>query len=144
MRHPMTCRLSGALLGALAMASLQGCKRADTAAESPPADPSPIAYLQDSVLTLRVRTALIRSPVMNGLDIGVETHEGVVLLSGRAPDPTQIDLAVFVAENVPGVGSVNSTLYACGTPATHPVRQGYSPDLAALRARRVGRPPAVQ
>ena len=115
-----------------------------TTAESPPADPSPIAYLQDSVLTLRVRTALIRSPVMNGLDIGVETHEGVVLLSGRAPDPTQIDLAVFVAENVPGVGSVNSTLYACGTPATHPVRQGYSPDLAALRARRVGRPPAVQ
>ena len=137
MRHPMTCRLSGALLGALAMASLQGCKRADTAAESPPADPSPIAYLQDSVLTLRVRTALIRSPVMNGLDIGVETHEGVVLLSGRAPDPTQIDLAVFVAQTVPGVSSVDSFMFSTGTPPLLAVSKGYTPDLVALRSRRL-------
>ncbi len=136
MRHPSPRQLSGALLGALAVMSLQGCKRIDMVTDWTPASPSPTAYLEDSVLASRVRAALILSPVVNSFNIGVESHQGVVLLSGMAADPTQIDLAVFVAQTVPGVSSVDSFMFSTGMPAVHATEdKGYSPDPAALHGK---------
>ncbi len=63
------------------------------------------------MLTSKVRAALILSPVVNSANIGVETRQGVVLLSGMAADPTQMDLAVFVAQTVPGVASVDRFMF---------------------------------
>lgn len=116
MRHSSPRRLSGALLGALAVMSLQGCKRIDMVTDWTPASPAPAAYLEDGVLASRVRAALILSPVVNSFNIGVESHQGVVLLSGMAADPTQIDLAVFVAQTVPGVSSVDSFMFISDLP----------------------------
>ena len=137
MRHRTHRRFSGALLGAIAVMSMCGCKRMDMVPQREPASPSPSVYLEDSVLTSRVRAALILSPVVNSLDIGVESHRGVVLLSGVAADPTQIDLAVFVAQTVPGVRSVDSFMFSTGTPPLLAVSKGYTPDLVALRSRRL-------
>lgn len=136
MRHPSPRQLSGALLGALAVMSLQGCKRIDMVTDWTPASPTPTAYLEDSVLASRVRAALILSPVVNSFNIGVESHQGVVLLSGMAADPTQIDLAVFVAQTVPGVSSVDSFMFSTGGVPALAVDKGYSPDPGGLRARR--------
>ncbi|WP_225584995.1 BON domain-containing protein [Acidovorax sp. ACV01] len=137
MRHPTPRQLSGAFLGALAVMSLQGCKRIDMVTDWAPASPSPIAYLEDSVLTSRVRAALILSPVVNSFHLGVESHRGVVLLSGMAADPTQIDLAVFVAQTVPGVSSVDSFMFSTGIPPTLAVSKNYTPSPAALRTQRL-------
>lgn len=136
MRHPSPRQLSGALLGALAMMSLQGCTRIDLVTDWTPASPSPTAYLEDSVLTSRVRAALILSPVVNSFNIGVESHQGVVLLSGMAADPTQIDLAMFVAKTVSGVSSVGSFMFYMGATPALAGDKGYSPDPGSLRARR--------
>jgi hyperosmotically inducible protein len=136
MRHPTTRRFSGALLGALAVMSLHGCKRIDMVGDFALTSPSPTAYLEDSVLTSRVRAALILSPVENGINIGVETHQGMVLLTGKAANPTQIDLAVFVAQTVTGVRGVDSFMFSTGTAPMRPVSKGYTPDLKAWRAQR--------
>ncbi|WP_035198365.1 BON domain-containing protein [Acidovorax radicis] len=137
MRHPTPRQFSGALLGALAVMSLQGCKRIDMVTDWAPASPSPTAYLEDSVLTSRVRAALILSPVVNSFHIGVESHRGVVLLSGMAADPTQIDLAVFVAQTVPGVSSVDSFMFSTGIPPALAIGKNYTPSPAALRTQRL-------
>ena len=105
-RQPLPAAIS-ALMMALALLPLQGCKRSDMVPEWAPASPSPVAYLEDGVITSRVRAALILSPVVNSYNIRVESHQGVVLLSGMAADPTQIDLAVFVAQTVSGVKSLS-------------------------------------
>ena len=143
MRHPSPRHLSGALLGALAVMSLQGCKRIDMVTDWTPASPSPTAYLEDSVLASRVRAALILSPVVNSFNIGVESHRDFAVknrrwrnLGGMAADPTQIDLAVFVAQTVPGVSSVDSFMFSTGMPAVHATEdKGYSPDPAALQGK---------
>ncbi len=135
-QQPLPTALS-ALMMVLALLPLQGCKRSDMVTEWPPASPSPVAYLEDGVITSRVRAALILSPVVNSYNIRVESHQGVVLLSGMAADPTQIDLAVFVAQTVSGVKSVDSFMFSNGTAPALAVRQGHTPDLQALRAKRL-------
>lgn len=134
--HPLPGRLCTVLV-VLALLPLLGCKRSDMVTQWAPASPSPVAYLEDGVITSRVRAALILSPVVNSYNIRVESHQGVVLLSGMAADPTQIDLAVFVAQTVPGVNSVDSFMFSTGTAPALAVRQGHTPDLGALRARQL-------
>ncbi len=119
MTHHHTPRpLPRATFGVLAIAFLasllllQSCKRADGMTTWTPASPTPVAYLEDSVLTSRVKAALLLSPVVRSINIGVESHQGVVLLSGMVADPTQRDLAVFVALNVPGVTRVDSFMFS--------------------------------
>ncbi|MDD2180031.1 BON domain-containing protein [Acidovorax sp. D2M1] len=114
-----------------------GCKRSDMVAQWAPASSSPVAHLEDGVIASRVRTALILSPVVNSHYISVESHQSVVLLSGMAANPTQIDLAVFVAQTVPGVKSVESFMFSNGTVPALAVHQGHTPDLQALRAKRL-------
>lgn len=121
MTHHHTPRpLPRATFGVLAIAFLasllllQSCKRADGMTTWTPDSPTPVAYLEDSVLTSRVKAALLLSPVVRSIDIGVESHQGVVLLSGMVTDPTQRDLAMFVALNVPGVTKVDSFMFSTG------------------------------
>lgn len=110
--------LPRATLGVLAIAFLasllllQSCKRADGMTTWTPVSPTPVAYLEDSVLTSRVKAALLLSPVVRSINIGVESHQGVVLLSGMVADPTQLDLAMFVAMNVPGATKVDSFMFS--------------------------------
>ena len=77
--HPLLGSLC-AVLVVLTALPLQGCKRSDMVTEWVPAGPSPVAYLEDGVITSRVRAALILSPVLNSYNISVESHQGVVLL----------------------------------------------------------------
>lgn len=127
------------LYGALALLSvlsLSGCQRSEAVAQWVPPSPSPVTYLEDSVLTSRVRASLIMSPVINSFNIGVESHQGVVLLSGMAANQTQIDLAVFVAQTVPGVSLVDSFMFATGATPALAVRQSHVPDLNTQSADR--------
>lgn len=137
MRHPAPRQFAGVLLGSLAAMSLQGCQRIGMITDWAPANPSPTVYLDDSELTSRVRAALRLSPVANSINISVESHQGVVRLSGMAADPTQIDLAVFVAQTVPGVSSVDSSIFSTGIPPNLVTGKNYTPSPAALRTQRL-------
>lgn len=138
--HPTHHPLHGSLcavLVVLTLLPLLSCKRSDMVTPWTPTSPSPVAYLEDSVITARVRAALVLSPVVNSYNISVESHQGVVLLSGMAADPLQIDLAVFVAQTVPGVSSVDSFMFSTGTAPSLETRRGQAQNLDTTRPRQL-------
>lgn len=62
--------------------------------------------LDDSVLTTKVKSALIADPDVRGNDIAVSSNKGVVQLSGFVDDTRQQARAEAVAHGVDGVQSV--------------------------------------
>jgi hyperosmotically inducible periplasmic protein len=62
--------------------------------------------LDDSALTAKVKTAILAEPGLRSLQIGVETHDAVVTLSGSVDSPVMKDRAKQVAANVAGVRDV--------------------------------------
>jgi osmotically-inducible protein OsmY len=67
-------------------------------------------YVDDSVITTKVKTALLVDPDIKSLDIGVETFKGVVQLSGFVNSAEQARKAVEIAKSVEGVRSVKNSL----------------------------------
>jgi hyperosmotically inducible protein len=86
--------VSGAFL-----ASAAGC--AGTATEKSTGE-----YIDDGVITTRVKTALLRDDVTPGTDIKVETYRGVVQLSGFVNTLNQKNRADEIARAVPGVQQI--------------------------------------
>jgi osmotically-inducible protein OsmY len=66
----------------------------------------PVSYIEDSVLTAKVKTALIQQQGLQGFDINVTTHNGIVQLSGFVDTDVQKELAAQIARNVDGVAQL--------------------------------------
>ncbi len=64
----------------------------------------------DSVLTAKVRAALLREPALKSLDVSVQTFKGEVMLSGFVKDQSQRAKAVKAATTVAGVTDVKDSL----------------------------------
>ena len=101
--------LSGAALAALSTALLVGCSKAP---EAIPATPAPTVgeRVDDTVVTTRVKTALLANPDIKSLDISVATVQGEVQLSGMVDTQRQIDQASQVARNAEGTVSVKNDI----------------------------------
>jgi len=69
-------------------------------------DTSVGAKVDDSVITTKVKAALISDPIIKSFDIGVVTRDGEVQLSGFVEDQTQVDRAIEAAREVEGVKNV--------------------------------------
>ncbi|ELI6430688.1 BON domain-containing protein [Aeromonas salmonicida subsp. salmonicida] len=67
-------------------------------------------YVDDSVITTKVVTAIFNDPDLKSAEINVETFKGVVQLSGFVKDSANINKAVVVAKGVNGVTSVKNDL----------------------------------
>ena len=67
-------------------------------------------YVEDSILTARVKAALLKEPELKSLDVTVETLRGEVLLSGFVKDDSQRQRAMRAAIGVQGVASVKDAL----------------------------------
>ena len=67
-------------------------------------------FVDDSVITARVKTALLQEPELKSLDVSVETQNGVVLLSGFVRDEGQRQKAMKAAVKVSGVASVKDAM----------------------------------
>jgi len=67
-------------------------------------------YIDDSVLTTRVKAAIFNEPNLKSAEINVETFKGVVQLSGFVSSRDAIRRAVEVARHVDGVKSVNNDM----------------------------------
>ena len=67
-------------------------------------------YLSDSMVTTKVKAALLKDLRSKGFDIGVETHEGIVQLSGFVDSQEQVSRAAEIAAGVEGVVSVKNSL----------------------------------
>jgi hyperosmotically inducible periplasmic protein len=62
--------------------------------------------VDDSALTAKVKAALLAEPGLKSLQIGVETKNGAVILSGSVDSATSRDRAKDVASGVAGVSTV--------------------------------------
>ncbi len=67
-------------------------------------------YVDDAWISSKVKSALLASPEVSGLDIQVETYKGVVQLSGFVASESQVQRAVDIAEGVKGVKEVKNSL----------------------------------
>jgi osmotically-inducible protein OsmY len=67
-------------------------------------------YLGDSYITTKVDSALLADPMVSGMDINVETHDGTVQLSGFVDSPKQKRRAEELARSVEGVRSVRNDI----------------------------------
>lgn len=69
-------------------------------------------YVDDSVITTKVKAAIFDEPALKTLQINVKTYKGVVQLSGFVDSPQSAQKAGEVARSVNGVVSVNNDLIA--------------------------------
>jgi hyperosmotically inducible protein len=71
---------------------------------------SPGEYLDDSVITAKVKTAILNEPSLKVLQINVETYKNVVQLSGFVASNAEMYKAVEIARSVTGVRSIKNDL----------------------------------
>jgi len=67
-------------------------------------------YFDDSVITSKVKAAILHEPTLSSAEINVETFKGVVQLSGFVNSNADIEKAVAVARSVGGVKSVKNDM----------------------------------
>jgi osmotically-inducible protein OsmY len=85
------------------LASLLGC--ASTAKQEGTGE-----YVDDTVITGKVKAAIFDEPSLKSAEINVETFKGVVQLSGFVSSQANINKAVQVARSVKGVDSVKNAM----------------------------------
>lgn len=68
----------------------------------------------DSVITTKVKSKIVKEEGFHGFQISVETHKGVVQLSGFVDNADQITKAAELAKEVDGVKSVKNSLLVKG------------------------------
>jgi hyperosmotically inducible protein len=67
-------------------------------------------YIDDSVITTKVKAAIFNEPSLKATEINVETFKGVVQLSGFVSSQADINKAVEVTRSVKGVKSVKNDM----------------------------------
>ena len=67
-------------------------------------------YVDDTVITSKVKAAILNEPGLSSAEINVETFKGKVQLSGFVTSRADIDKAVTVARGVAGVKSVKNEM----------------------------------
>ena len=67
-------------------------------------------YVDDSVITTKVKSLLAADDFLKSFEISVETYKGIVQLSGFVDSQKAVDKAGEVAGSVKGVKSVKNNL----------------------------------
>jgi len=116
-----------AILGVLAVAGACSSTRTQQSAGE---------VIDDSVLTSKVKVALIDDPITKAGQINVETYRGVVQLGGFVDNATQKDQATRVARSITGVKEVRNDLRVSTKPHAT-TGQDYDDSMltAAVKAR---------
>lgn len=96
-------KLFSATFLALTLLTVMGCG-------STPKQEGTGEYIDDTVITSKVKAAILNEPMLKAAEINVETFKGVVQLSGFVSSSTSINKAVEVAKGVGGVKSVKNAM----------------------------------
>ena len=68
-------------------------------------------YVDDAVITTKVKAAIFEEDSLKSSEINVETYKGVVQLGGFVNSQSDINKAVVVAGDVKGVTSVKNDMH---------------------------------
>jgi osmotically-inducible protein OsmY len=93
----------GATFMAFALLVVVGC-------ESGPRKEGAGEYVDDSMITMKVKTAILNDPMLKVAEINVETFKGAVQLSGFVSSQSAASRAVDAARTVGGVTSVKNDM----------------------------------
>lgn len=96
-------RFFGYFVVVMLIAAFVAC--ASTSKQSGPGE-----YVDDSVITTKVKSALAGDEFLKSFEISVETYKGVVQLSGFVDTQKAVDQAGATAKTVGGVKSVKNNL----------------------------------
>ncbi len=91
------------VIAVLAMSLMLGC--ASTRTQEGTGE-----YLDDTVITTKVKAAIFEEPGLKSSEINVETFKGTVQLSGFVANQANAYRAVELARNVRGVSSVKNDI----------------------------------
>ena len=91
------------LVGILFVALTLGC--ASTAKQEGTGE-----YVDDTVITTKVKAAIFNEPTLKSAEINVETFKGVVQLSGFVGTQVAVNKAVEVTRGVAGVKAVKNDM----------------------------------
>ena len=80
------------------------------ACASTPTRESTGEYVDDSVITSKVKSLLAADDFLKSFRIGVETYKGVVQLSGFVNTQKAVDKAVEITNSVKGVKAIKNDL----------------------------------
>ncbi len=75
---------------------------------------SPGEYVDDAVITTKVKAAVLEEPSLKSPEINVETYKGTVQLTGFVRSRADINKAVEIAKGVKGVKSVKNDMILKG------------------------------
>ena len=98
-----TFKRISAFMAAITMMFMLGCA-------STPTREGTGEYIDDTVITTKVKKEILEEPGLKSAEINVETFKGVVQLSGFVSSQAAIDKAVQVARAVKGVKSVTNSM----------------------------------
>lgn len=96
-------RLSQMLVAAMLLALMVGCASTETSSGTG-------EYIDDTVITTKVKTAIFNESTLKSSEINVETYKGVVQLSGFVSSQDDIDTAIRLTRAVKGVKSVSNDM----------------------------------
>jgi hyperosmotically inducible protein len=88
---------------AISLASVVGCA-------STPQKEGTGQYIDDTVITAKVKAALVEDTLTKATEINVETFKGVVQLSGFVSSQAAANRAIELARSVKGVVSVRNDM----------------------------------
>ena len=130
MTSPHNQRLTMIAVTALVLALGAGCEKQTTTTATTPSTTKPATTsstttvtpapsvakagdaVADSAITAKVKTAMLADSDVKGLQINVDTTNGVVTLTGTVDNKTHIDKAVSLTKGIEGVKSVENKLTA--------------------------------
>lgn len=83
-------------------------------AASAPERESAGAYVDDAVITTKIKAVILGEASLKSAEIKVETYKGVVQLTGFVGSPSNIEMAVAIARGTKGVTSVKNDMIVKG------------------------------
>jgi osmotically-inducible protein OsmY len=96
----MPRRMAAAVLASALLAACAGSPTRESTGE----------LIDDSVITTKVKSALVADKTVSAMDVSVETFKGRVLLAGFVKSPDQRQRAESVARSVKGVKAVSNQI----------------------------------
>ena len=106
---PMRLDRTLILLGAFSVLSA-GCGNPPAEAPKAAASPTVGTQIDDTVITTKVKSALLADAEIKSFDLKVETRKGVVQLSGFVDSQVQVDRAIATTGGVEGVNKVENSI----------------------------------
>lgn len=105
---------STALVGVMATLGT-GCNKPSDSTGAPPPSTTVGTEIDDSVVTAKVKSALIEDADIKSFDLKVETRKGEVMLSGFVDSSSQMERAVAIARAIVGVKNIDNKMSLKGT-----------------------------